>query len=304
MKRTISVALLVLFAAGCGGDNPPPAASGEEKAPAATAVPAVQPSAAAPRAVILPERLQSVSTAVATVAGCSGPVRYLWSVNGQPVAEVAGDRLAPEHFRRDDEVAVSVQCDGTTATASARVTNSPPQVTRVGFRNPVIVAGQEIVAVPEAVDPDGDTAEFEYQWLIDGTDVPVTAAALPGTYVRSGQQIVLNVIAYDHSDRNTPYRGEPFIVAGAPPRFTTQPPQSFQLLDYRYQAKAVDPDGDQVTYRLETAPPGMAIDPRSGLVTWTIAPGTTGEFRVKIIAEDATGLYAGQEYTFGLQPRE
>lgn len=306
MKRTFLAALLALSVAGCGSETSQPAqpVSTAPVSAGTAAAPAVTATGGNLQAFIYPERLQSVSVAQAAVSGCPAGVRYAWSVNGLPVTDVTGDKLTPEHFRRDDEVSLQATCKGSTAIAVTRVTNSPPQVVKVGFRDPVVTAGKDLTAVPEAVDPDGDTAEFEFQWIIDGNEVPITAATLPGSYIKSGQQITINVTATDGIDRNTPYWGEPFIVAGAPPKFTSQPPQSFQVLEYRYQARAVDPDGDRITYRLEEAPPGMTIDPNSGLVVWPITRGTSGEFRVRIVAEDATGLFAGQEYTFGLQKTE
>lgn len=307
MKLTALLAFVAVFSlAGCGSDAPQPAPGSTPARPAAAtaAAPAVRNAGAEPRVTIRPERLRSIDTALATVAGCAGSVRYAWSVNGEPVAGVAADRLSPEHFRRDDEVSVEVQCNGKTTAAATRVANSPPRVTLVKFQNPVVTAGKEIVALPEAFDPDGDTAYFEYQWIIDGTEVMVTDRTLPGSFVKTGSQIVLNVIATDGDDRNTPYWGEPFVVESGPPRITSQPPKTFQGLEYLYQVKAVDPDGDRLTYRLEEAPAGMAINAATGLLTWTIAPGTVGEFGVKIVVKDTAGYFARQEYSLSLKRGE
>jgi hypothetical protein len=132
----------------------------------------------------------------------------------------------------------------------------------------------------------------------------VTDRALPGSYVKTGSQIVLNVIASDGDDRNTPFWGEPFVVESGPPQITSQPPKTFQGLEYLYQVKAVDPDGDRLTYRLEEAPAGMAINAATGLLTWTIAPGTIGDFRVKIVVKDTAGYFARQEYSLSLKRGE
>src|SRR5262249_31399451 len=37
---------------------------------------------------------------------------------------------------------------------------------------------------------------------------------------------------------------------------------------YQYTVKAIDPDGDPLTYSLPLGPQGMSIDPTSGLITW------------------------------------
>ena len=135
-------------------------------------------------------------------------------------------------------------------------------------------------------------------------DVAVAEAELPGSYVKTGRQIAVQVTASDGADKSMPYQGDPFIVPGTAPRFASLPPQSFQVDDYRYQVRAVDPDGDRINYRLEEAPPGMEINPESGLVTWKVAPGMSGNYRVKIVADDGTGLTASQEFAFSLKRAE
>src|SRR5262249_22699866 len=40
---------------------------------------------------------------------------------------------------------------------------------------------------------------------------------------------------------------------------------------YRYPVRAIDADSDPVTYSLIQSPPGMTIDPHSGVITWDAA---------------------------------
>ncbi len=225
-------------------------------------------------------------------------------MNGAPVAGVVGNRLGAEHFRRGDEVTVEARCGGAAARATTSVANSPPEVVAVRFQDPVVVPGRPVVAVPEAVDRDDDLVDYAYQWFVDGVEVEVTDAALPGSFVKRDRQFYVRVTPTDGIDPGPPYNGLPFTVSGVPPRFVSQPPQSFQTRDYRYQARAVDPDGEQIAYRLEEGPAGMAVDAASGMVSWAITPATLGNFRVKIVATDVSGLSAVQEYSFELRPGE
>ena len=72
-------------------------------------------------------------------------------------------------------------------------------------------------------------------------------------------------------------------------------------MSYLYAAHAQDPDGDRLTYALESAPPGMAIDPASGVINWTVDPqGGVGDYKVRIVAKDEQGLTATQEFTLAL----
>ena len=67
---------------------------------------------------------------------------------------------------------------------------------------------------------------------------------------------------------------------------------------YQYQVDAVDPNGDPITYRLETAPAGMTIEPQAGLLTWE--PDTAERVTVVIRVEDPHGAYATQSYTLAV----
>jgi hypothetical protein len=64
--------------------------------------------------------------------------------------------------------------------------------------------------------------------------------------------------------------------------------------------QADDPDGDALLYGLETAPPGMAIDATSGLVSWTVSSELAGTHRVKISVEDGQGGVAWQEFEISI----
>ena len=56
---------------------------------------------------------------------------------------------------------------------------------------------------------------------------------------------------------------------------------------FSYTVEAVDPDGDDLTYSLTTNPPtDMAINPTTGLITWT--PNSTGTFEVIVEVSDGS----------------
>ncbi|NJD07621.1 MAG: hypothetical protein FIA97_14155, partial [Methylococcaceae bacterium] len=89
-----------------------------------------------------------------------------------------------------------------------------------------------------------------------------------------------------------------------PPRFDSKPPATTTIgSSYRYQAKATDPDGDPVSYRISPAAEGLAIDPKSGMVTTpAIDPAHSANlintyeppfrFEFTVIAEDGKGGFA------------
>lgn len=254
-----------------------------------------------PEAIVIPSPLTSSDTAQVMVKGCSGEVHIIWTVNGIAVENGGLARLAATHLSRGDEVGVSITCEGQVAESAVEVANSPPRVTRVDFANPVLSSGEDLEIVPQAFDQDGDEVSFEYRWWVGGElltweDGPV----LPGKHVHRDKDIKVSVIPHDPFAVGPVYQGLTFQPDNGRPRFVTAPPSDFRSSEYSYAAEAVDPDGDQVVYRLAKGPAGMTVDSETGFVNWQIPPGTDGEVMINLIAEDPDGAYAQQKYTLNL----
>ncbi|MEW6269719.1 MAG: PASTA domain-containing protein [Thermodesulfobacteriota bacterium] len=66
--------------------------------------------------------------------------------------------------------------------------------------------------------------------------------------------------------------------------------------DYVYDCDATDPDLDTLTYALLEGPPGMQVDPASGVVTWTPTSLDVGTHTVEIRVEDGRGGVDQQQY--------
>ena len=82
-----------------------------------------------------------------------------------------------------------------------------------------------------------------------------------------------------------------------PPQITSTPVTSvLENSSYAYDVDAVDPDGDDITYALVSAPEGMTIDSASGLIDWFPTQSDIGDHFVNISATDGY-LYDYQDYT-------
>jgi hypothetical protein len=91
----------------------------------------------------------------------------------------------------------------------------------------------------------------------------------------------------------------------ASPAFTSTAPLSVRLgQTYQYDAEASDPDADLVVFTLTLAPPGAAIDPLSGLVSWVPDLSQFGPHLVRVQAEDGRGGSAIQSFTVQVLPAE
>jgi hypothetical protein len=94
------------------------------------------------------------------------------------------------------------------------------------------------------------------------------------------------------------------IPPNNPPVFTSTVPSNLQPQlgkPFEYRAVAVGADGDSITYALlPGAPTGVAIDPATGLVTWTPAAGQLGATSFTVLASDGKGSPANLEVPLGV----
>jgi RHS repeat-associated protein len=194
--------------------------------------------------------------------------------------------------------AQSAPSDPCAATPAPRARdNLPPEITSA----PVVAveAGAAYAYDTEAVDPEGEALIFSLaaapagmsidpasglvSWLPGPADAgvhTVTVRAADPLGLTAAQPYLLTVI-----ERNQP----PSIVS-------TPPLQARAGEPYAYDVDARDPDGDTLVYSLPLAPPGMTIDPASGLVAWTPELDQVGPFDVSTRATDPDGLFDDQGF--------
>jgi choice-of-anchor C domain-containing protein len=87
-----------------------------------------------------------------------------------------------------------------------------------------------------------------------------------------------------------------------PPVFTSAPILSaIAGQPYSYDANATDPDaGDALAYSLTTAPPGMQINPATGVIDWTPAAAQIGSHPVTVRVTDPGGLFDEQSFSINV----
>ncbi len=91
-------------------------------------------------------------------------------------------------------------------------------------------------------------------------------------------------------------------IANRPPTITSTPsPDARATREYRYDLDATDEDGDALVYSLISAPPGMQIDPATGLIRWT--PVAEGKVDVTARVADAKA-YVDQSWTITVNVAE
>ncbi|QTD45271.1 putative Ig domain-containing protein [Ottowia testudinis] len=143
-----------------------------------------------------------------------------------------------------------------------------------------------------ATDPDGDALIYSLGSQAAGMTINASGGIHWGN-PQPGRYPYTLVVADSKGARAT---RQGVLNVDGPPRFVTQPVISATVAQaYTYPAKAEDPSGDAVTYRLAQGPAGMSVDAGSGLVRWT--PAAPGTHTVELVAEDATSNTATQRYT-------
>ena len=241
----------------------------------------------------------------------SGTVTFRWYVAGALVDDVAGNVLSPERFRKGDSVeAEVVPTDGTRfgtpyRTPPVTVLNTPPVVSSAVLRPVPAFAGDIITAVGTASDRDNDTVTFEYQWMVNNRTVPVEGDRFDTASLKKMDGVSVMVTPYDGEDRGAPVQSTVVFLSNHNPDIISTPASGVSSGVYTYQVVAKDPDGDPVTFSLVSAPEGMTIDQRSGLIRWEPPSDVSGrvDMTVKIAADDGDGGVSYQQFSLGLEMR-
>lgn len=235
--------------------------------------------------------------------------RYRWFLNGSELPGQTSSSLSPEVLKRGQELGVEIiPSDGSQEgkpyrTPIVRVANTPPIVSRVLLTPNNPVAGEKISAQVSATDPDNDTVLLNYRWFKDSTLVKEGEnESFLDTEGSAGKTVVLEVVPRDFAVAGNSVSSHPVSIGNSPPKIVSMPPVAGGSERYEYRVRAEDRDGDTVTYRLETGPPGMIIDSLTGQLLWSIPSDWHATVHVKILATDGQGGEAFQEFELVAAP--
>jgi RHS repeat-associated protein len=181
--------------------------------------------------------------------------------------------------------------------------NRPPVL--VGTAPRGVAAGLVYTYEFEATDADGDFLVAQLLAGPSGSRVDVQsseAGRLRAQVVWASGQADLGDREFILSVRDA--RGgsaaQRFMVAvrtNRPPQIVSQPGTSVLAGSiYRYDVRAVDPDGDSLTFRLESGPPGARIT-ELGQLTWTSDMASVGSVTNVVVVSDPFGAEARQRFT-------
>lgn len=225
---------------------------------------------------------------------------FQWLVNGMLVVSPQPYQLSAAEFPRKCTIQAKAIVRGRELLSNiVEVGNTPPEITRMQLLPLVFHPGDTLSVDYTAADIDEDKVTFSVEWTVNGVVVSKTSK-LEGT-VKRGDNVMVQVTPFDGESYGVPSVIERDIQ-NMPPTFVEHPDFSFDGKTYAYQARAIDPDGDPLTYSLASTSDGVSIDSSTGVLTWFVPADFKGTRTVTIIADDGHGGTA--RYTLNMTINE
>ncbi len=177
--------------------------------------------------------------------------------------------------------------------------NSAPTI----ISNPPATAAllQPFVYDVDAIDPDGDTLNYQLLSDIPGMTIDPASGVIRWLPLVGEQDLVKDIVVRVSDGRGGTDRQlfwPEFVFDNSAPTITSTPPVPAAVsVAYSYQVTATDPDGDILAYSLDPASEarGAAIDIDTGLLTWPQP--VAGQFDFEVTAADSRGAHAVQSFT-------
>ncbi len=223
-----------------------------------------------------------------------------WLVNGGVVSSPGQYQLKASEFSRGDTIQARVKLqNGQIYSNSVQIKNTPPEISSIKWEPDIFKPGDTVGVEAAATDVDGDAVTLLYEWTRNGA--PAGKGKNIEGSVKRGDVISVKITPFDGVDYGETVTRE-LEIRNSPPVIAEHADFSFDGSVYTYQVRASDPDGDPLTYSLETPFPGMTIDPSTGLLTWVVPKEFTGVRNVVVVVDDGNGGTA--RYSLKLTIRE
>ena len=233
--------------------------------------------------------------------------QYQWIKNDEEITGENQASLKKGTFRKGDLIRVRVtpsdgKVTGTPFLSSpVKIHNAPPVIQEVRIEPKVAYVTDNLKTIVKGSDLEGDFIYYNYQWEKNGSVLSdERKEILEKGRFKKGDSIVVTVTPEDREALGTPKRSEALLIFNSPPQIVSSPPTSVEKTGYIYQVKVNDPDNDPITFTLKSAPQGMEIDKKTGLIKWEIRKEDKGSHSVEIEVSDVEGAKSKQRYTLAI----
>jgi hypothetical protein len=223
----------------------------------------------------------------------------VWMTNNAIVEGSASCQFRATNVARGDTIqARAVLGDQTILSNTVVIGNTLPEITSLKLFPEVFKPGDTLNLAAAGTDADGDPVSFTYEWKKNGVVVSNTNNL--GCPVQRGDKISVTITPYDGRECGRPTVIEREI-RNMPPVIVEHKECGFDGSVYTYQVRASDPDGDTLTYSLESPPAGMTIDRSTGLLKWVVPQEFKGKKNVTVNVHDGNGGTASYSFEIAIQ---
>lgn len=184
--------------------------------------------------------------------------------------------------------------------APAAGAESPLWITAVRLSPEAPTVLDDITAAAELSDPALENVSFQYEWHADGRELAdVWGDKVEKGKLKRGSWVYCRMKAVRENAESEWAKSDLIQVLNTPPTLQLGPVGEISVPgDFRYRAAAGDPDGDNLTFELPSPPdPGIAIDAKSGLLTWSLTEEIVkrlgGKAEIKIVVNDGEAKAEG-----------
>jgi hypothetical protein len=185
------------------------------------------------------------------------------------------------------------------------ISDNPPKITSLKVSPETPKVGDTIKTEVATFDKEEDNVMLTYYWSRNGSELPETSDSLSlSDNFKRGDKIGLTVVPDDGKRKGNPVSVSIFVADSPPVIKQSDGTSRFDGRQVSHQIVATDPDGDPLTYALKAGPPGMTIDPATGLIKWDVPAGFTGKAPFTVSVTDGHGGEATQSLTLDFKLRQ
>lgn len=226
-------------------------------------------------------------------AGCSGEKETSPPLTLQGNADALSEK---NNMNRD----INASIQGNDEKKGAEQENSPPDIMTLKLVPALVYRGTRLTVQVSVTDREGDEVEFLYRWQLNDEDIPYEEESELNTEeFGKGDRLAVFVTPFDGTVEGMERKSNTVVISNSPPQITSSPTPSRPDGMFVYNVLAEDPDGDELQFSLEKSPPGMSIDPLSGLIEWKMPEDGKGMVPVRLVVSDGDAS-AYQDITFKL----
>jgi hypothetical protein len=222
-----------------------------------------------------------------------------WLVNESPAISSPSEQFKLSDTKKGDKVQVkAIMQEKEIFSNTILVKNAPPEISKIKFIPEVFKPGDILGVDVTGKDIDNDKITYIYEWTKNKE--PAGSDKQIGAPIKRGDKISVRITPFDSEAYGKPITLEREIK-NVSPIINEHTNFKFDGKTYTYQVNATDPDEDILTYSLKSAPAGMTINPKTGLIQWNVPEEFKGKAVFIVSATDGHGGESTQNLAFEIK---